>query len=111
MSTVQDISSADSLIPNGNFVQGVSYWKPDVGVTGFVLAHMQYRDDHENDASVLRGEPKYGMWMTQDVSCRLNRNDLFTYPILRYIPAVIAIPVKKNAIHTNTTGSVCPLLL
>jgi hypothetical protein len=98
MSTLQDISSADSLIPNGNFVQGVAYWKPDVDATGQVLEHIQFNANHENDPSLKRGEPKYGMRATSHVNCRLNRNDLFTYPILRYLPNVTAIPVKKNAI-------------
>lgn len=98
MSTVQDISSADSLIPNGNFVQGVAYWKPDWDAVGSVLQHIQFRTDHEGDPSLKRGEPKYGMRMSSHVNCRLNRNDLFTYPILRYLPNMTAVPVKKNAV-------------
>lgn len=98
MSTVQDISSADSLIPNGNFVQGVAYWKPDWDAVGQVLEHLQFRTDHENDPSLKKGEPKYGMKATSHVNCRLNRNDLFTYPILRYLPGVTSVPIKKNAI-------------
>ncbi len=98
MSTIQDISSADSLIPNGNFVQGVAYWKPDVDAEGSVLQHLLFRADHENDPSLKRGEPKYGMQASEHVSCRLNRNDLFTYPILRYMAGMVAVPIKKNAI-------------
>ncbi len=100
MSTVQDISSADSLIPNGNFVQGVAYWKPDVDADGQVLQHLVFRTnpDHEVDVTLKRGEPKYGMQASESVNCRLNRNDLFTYPILRYMPGMTAVPIKKNAI-------------
>lgn len=100
MSTVQDISSADSLIPNGNFVQGVAYWRPDVDAEGSVLEHLVFRTnpDHEVDTTLKRGEPKYGMQASEHVNCRLNRNDLFTYPILRYMPGMTAVPIKKNAI-------------
>jgi hypothetical protein len=98
MSTVQDISSADSLIPNGNFVQGVAYWRPDVGAEGEVLEHIQFRADHENDPSLKRGEPKYGLETSDHVNCYLNRNDLFTYPILRFLTGLTVTPIKKNAI-------------
>jgi len=102
MSTIQDISSADSLIPNGNFVQGVSYWAGDVRTEGIGYEHYKFFLDHEN-ANPKKGEPKYGIKADRSISCRLNRNDLFMYPILRYLPGVTAVPIKKNAILITQT--------
>jgi len=104
MSTVQAIDSADSLIPNGTFCQGLAYWRFYGSGTPVepVALHEQYYQD--SDSNVADGTPKYGMLTNHTAGCWISRNDLFEYPLRRYLPNVVAFPVSSTALRITAAS-------
>lgn len=106
MSTIQSIDSVDSLIPNGNFAQGLAYWDfyPPGSPMTTVAQHEKTYDDSQSNVPV--GQPKYAMNMAYTGACWLNRHDLFEYPLRRYLTNMVAFPVSQTALRvTASSGS------
>lgn len=103
MSTVQAIDSADSLVPNGNFCHGLAYWSfyPPGSPTGEVARHKSYYTDGQSN--VPTGTPKYGLETNYTSACWLDRQDLFEYPVRRYLTNMVAFPVSTTALKIVAT--------
>ena len=99
MNYVQAIEQADSLIPNGNFVQGLAYWEASADEQTLSMQHVKFFTDHEEDVSLKQGEPKYGLSAGHSVWCRLTRNDLFEYPSRRFLENLVSYPVGPKSIE------------
>ena len=104
MKTLQAIDSVDSLVPNGNFVQGLAHWTfyPATASPGFLARHEKYYED--GDSNVPLGKPKYGLRTGSTAACWLNRNDLFEYPVRKYITNLVAFPVSTTALKIVAGG-------
>ena len=98
MSSAQDIVNAVSLIPNGNFAQGVAYWSGSPDKTGLHFKHLKFVTDHEGDSAVKDGEPKYGLSAYETVFCNLTRNDLFVHPVRRYLVGLTGVPMDSKTL-------------
>lgn len=99
MNYVQAIEQADTLIPNGNFAQGLAYWEASADEQSLSMQHVKFVADHEGDVALKQGEPKYGLSAGHSVWCRLTRNDLFEYPSRRFLENLVSYPVGPKSIE------------